>query len=220
MAPLNHLAQAGVDGLQANVAILDERGVVVGVNARWRRFGQQNGAKSDYIGANYLDICGRAAAAGDARAARAQAGLRRILDGTARQFIMAYPCAQRVFRLRARWTDDPSARIVVAHEDITPLLQLRRARSAAVQDLVRSTWGQAKLAMDVHEEVGQRLAAIGLAVTCLEASGIRSPAMETLRLALGEARRELRRLRQSATLPPVSPAPAAARAARRGSRRR
>jgi len=43
--------------LPARAALLDDKGGVVAVNKRWRRFGSDNGATSDYAGFNYLEVC-------------------------------------------------------------------------------------------------------------------------------------------------------------------
>jgi hypothetical protein len=49
-----------LDLLPANAAILDASGRIVGVNRRWKQFGQQNGLRIPHsaIGSDYLQYCG------------------------------------------------------------------------------------------------------------------------------------------------------------------
>ena len=56
---------SALDSLSANIAILDEAGTIVAVNASWRRFADKNGLEwPDYgVGRNYLAIV--EAASGD-----------------------------------------------------------------------------------------------------------------------------------------------------------
>ncbi|MBD3307580.1 PAS domain S-box protein, partial [candidate division KSB3 bacterium] len=51
--------QLTLNALSANIAILDETGTIVAVNAAWQRFGEANGLQwADYgIGRNYLEVC-------------------------------------------------------------------------------------------------------------------------------------------------------------------
>src|SRR5688572_30155433 len=69
----------------AHVAILDAAGRIIAVNTAWEEFGRNNGLDPAYGfgGADYLDVCARAAAAprgeGNEGAADALDGLRGIL---------------------------------------------------------------------------------------------------------------------------------------------
>lgn len=193
-----------IDALHAHVAVLDGTGRILAVNDRWRRFGRQNGAKSDYVGVNYLVICGRAADDGDRRAARVLKGLQRLLRGDSDEFAVAYPCGERSFRLRASKLADAPASLIVSHEDITALVQARRERDEAARSLIRASLEHSSLLADVYEELGQRLAAIRLAASAL--SGGSPTALATIRLAVDEASHELRRLRRQPVAAPDSPA--------------
>jgi hypothetical protein len=48
-----------VDSLSANMAILDENGVILETNRSWQRFGLENKIETpaDTAGLNYLEIC-------------------------------------------------------------------------------------------------------------------------------------------------------------------
>lgn len=193
--PEHPISWEGIDVLNAHVAVLDAAGRVIDVNNSWRRFGRQNHADSDYIGMNYLDVCRAAAAGGDRRAARAGKGLDALLAGRAEHFSMAYTCAARTFRMRARTISHPAGRVMVAHEDLTALLIARRDRKRAEVGLESARSEHAVTVADVYEELGQSLAAISLGALALDRAGADGSALTTIRLAVDEARRELKLLR-------------------------
>jgi len=82
------------DSLPANVALLDESGVILAVNDAWDRFAQENSDEPETlgVGANYLNVCREAGErfGGDGR--RALEGIEEILSGKTDEFTMEYPC--------------------------------------------------------------------------------------------------------------------------------
>ena len=185
----------GIDVLNAHVAVLDATGRVIEVNSSWRRFGRQNDAVSDYVGFNYLEVCRQAARQGERAAARTERGLEAMLSGRADRFSLAYHCATRTFRLRARTISHPVGRVLIAHEDLTALLIARRERNRARSRLAAARREHAEVVAAIYEEVGQSLAAITLATQVLARAPANSSAVTTIRMAVDEAKRELRLLR-------------------------
>lgn len=81
--------------LPTHIAVVAPDGTIVAVNDAWTRFAEDNGAAGApavCLGANYLDVCRRSLADGDASAASALAGIESVLDGQAEQFTLEYPC--------------------------------------------------------------------------------------------------------------------------------
>lgn len=121
------LAQATVDALAAELAILDEDGRILMVNRAWREFGAANDEDGrDFVGTSYLAVCDAAApgtgGAGDARAVAA--ALRELIAGRRERFEVEYPChsptERRWFMARAaRFTAGGVPRVVITHENIT-----------------------------------------------------------------------------------------------------
>jgi hypothetical protein len=74
-----------------------------------------------------------------------------------------------------------AARVLASHDNIAALTKARSAARQARRDEAR-----------LVEEVGQRLAAIGLAAHGLKIGGANPEAIATIELALDEARRELK----------------------------
>ena len=87
---LHHALLASV---HAPVAILDGRGKIAEVNEAWRRFAETPYAACYHrsqVGDNYIDLCRRAAEAGDQTAARKLAGIQSVLSRDERFFEMEY----------------------------------------------------------------------------------------------------------------------------------
>jgi PAS domain S-box-containing protein len=113
--------QATLDSLTAHVAVLDEHGDIVAVNASWRRFAEREGGRTDYVGSNYIAAC---SASEDPLAEAVAASLAEMLAGERERFELEYPgdspTAQRWFLLRATlYEGSGPRRVVVAHENIT-----------------------------------------------------------------------------------------------------
>lgn len=126
LAALSDTQRAILDALPAHIALLDERGEVQLVNAAWRRFAERN----DYpgtdagVGANYLDVCDRAARRGNAFAGRVAAAVRQIIAGEHTSFDEEYDChsltEQRWFRVAITpYRRGPYRGAVVAHVNVT-----------------------------------------------------------------------------------------------------
>jgi diguanylate cyclase (GGDEF)-like protein len=120
------LARSTMDALGEHIAVIDEAGTILAVNAAWRAFAAEGGASaaSACEGANYLATCDRAADDGDPIARKVGALIRRVATGTAHTAELEYACptpeGSRWFNLKiSRFRDEGPTRIVVAHEDIT-----------------------------------------------------------------------------------------------------
>lgn len=119
-----------MDSLSANMAILDENGVILETNRSWQRFGLENKIETpaDTVGLNYLEICD--SAVGDPeevqKAREVADGIRKVIAGDVNEFATEYPChspdEKRWFYVRAtRMADPDPLRVVVSHEDVTAI---------------------------------------------------------------------------------------------------
>ncbi len=119
------LARSIIESLAANICVIDSSGALTMVNQAWERFARENapaGTPGLGIGANYIDVCRRAAEAGEALAGQAAEGLAAVLAGRQRLFDLEYSChspaEQRWFIMQAvAFTEGGGA--VIAHRDIT-----------------------------------------------------------------------------------------------------
>jgi len=129
------LDQATIDSLSAHVAILDDAGTILAVNAAWKLFGATNGGgEGDGVGANYFQVCDRAVDDDPrSRASEIADGLRDTLAGVRDEYVVEYPCdspsERRQFVLRAtRFAGEGSTRVVLQHQNVT----VHRAAEEAV----------------------------------------------------------------------------------------
>jgi PAS domain S-box-containing protein len=124
-----------LDALSAHIAILDEHGTIIEVNAAWNRYGQQNNFKGRQrgVGLNYLRVCDSVSGSSSKGAAEVAGGIRAVMAGETDEFHLEYPChsprERRWFVVRAtRFGGAGPVRVVIAHENIT-------ARKLAEDDL-------------------------------------------------------------------------------------
>ena len=119
-----------IDSLSANIAILDEHGVILETNRSWQQFGQENKIESsaDTVGLNYLKICDSTVGTQDEmeKAREIAAGIRKVIAAELDEFGTDYPChspeEKRWCYVRAtRLEDTGPVRVVVSHEDVTPI---------------------------------------------------------------------------------------------------
>ncbi len=131
----HRFAQAALDNLPANIAVLDERGIILAVNESWRRFGRENPPVAPAAigeGVNYLAVCDRASAAGEPTAAACAEAIRKVLSGEQESFATEYPChsaaRQRWFMARVvRLRGIEAVECMVLHVDITERKEMEEA---------------------------------------------------------------------------------------------
>jgi signal transduction histidine kinase len=88
-----HLHHALLASLQDHVAILDRHGIVLGVNASWRRCADTSQVAMFHrtrVGDDYVGACRTSAEQGDTTAARVLAGITSVLGREHRRFEMEY----------------------------------------------------------------------------------------------------------------------------------
>jgi PAS domain S-box-containing protein len=125
-----------LDALTAHIAILDEQGIIVEVNAAWNRYANENGfAGERCVGINYLKVCD-AAANCSAEASVVAGGIRAVMAGQRDEFLIEYACPspqkQNWFMLQVtRFGNDGPVRVVVAHENITEQKEAEAALRAS-----------------------------------------------------------------------------------------
>ncbi len=116
-----------LQALPAHIAVLDREGRIMATNQAWAAFAAQNqaaGHPTVTVGANYLEVCRRAAAEQEESAVEALTGLAAVLAGRQAQFTMEYPChgpqEQRWFYLTVVPLGAPGqGGAVVTHLNIT-----------------------------------------------------------------------------------------------------
>ncbi|MDH3599218.1 MAG: PAS domain S-box protein, partial [Candidatus Tectomicrobia bacterium] len=133
--------QSTLDALSAHIAILDETGTIISVNAAWQQFAQGQGLRdpSHAVGTNYLAICDRVTGSDATDASAMAQGIREVVARQRAFFALEYAChspdEQRWFVARVTCFERQRAsRIVVAHETIT---ERKRSEEALRQSEAR-----------------------------------------------------------------------------------
>jgi PAS domain S-box-containing protein len=126
--------QSTLNALTSHIAILNEHGVIIEVNAAWDRFASDNDFRGAHrgVGDNYLSLCDSASGRFSNEAAEVAAGIRAVMAGKKSEFHLEYPChspqEQRWFVVRVTCFDgDGTLRVVVAHENISERRQAEEA---------------------------------------------------------------------------------------------
>src|ERR1700693_1141997 len=92
---LAELVRMAFDAMPAHIAILDQEGKILAVNAAWRRFADANGSRgtSYGVGRKYLDApeSGHGELGDDGRAVAR--GIQEVLANQLEQFQMEYTCS-------------------------------------------------------------------------------------------------------------------------------
>ncbi len=157
------LAQTVLNSLSANIAILDRHGRIIETNRAWRAYARRNqmSGPDDSIGSSYLEICDRTEGEEAGVARKVAAGIRSVLRGETREFVLDYPChsptEEHWYYLRAlRMSGDGPVRVVVSHEEITALKQAERALRKREQERDRLRQAM-QLAMEVQQTLLPRV---------------------------------------------------------------
>jgi PAS domain S-box-containing protein len=118
------LNAAIVSSLCGHVAVIDRAGSIIAVNESWTRFAAEGagGQHKVDIGANYIDVCGKALRCREATAREAVEGIRSVLAGEKSEFVLQCPCHStpaQWFEMRVEPLRRPEGGAVISHIDVT-----------------------------------------------------------------------------------------------------
>jgi two-component system, LuxR family, sensor kinase FixL len=133
-----------LSSLSSLVAVLDRDGVIIAVNQAWLALAGRGAVSREAVdvGVNYLDVCRRAASAGDDSAAESLAGIEDVLSGRTPGFSLEYCCADRDRRWYAMSVvplQRPEHGAVVSHVDVTERKRAEIEAERARQELAHFT---------------------------------------------------------------------------------
>lgn len=120
---------AVLDSVLSAIAVLDPNGVITAVNSPWTQVTLQDpptapaGIRGCGVGANYLEVCRKAAAEGISEAGLAHDGIRAVLEGRRPEFTLEYSCRiqgkDRWFTMIVTPLGADRRGAVVSHNEIT-----------------------------------------------------------------------------------------------------
>jgi PAS domain S-box-containing protein len=121
-----HFLRPTIDGLNANICVIDAQGKILITNRAWKAYGTENNAVEETIceGFNYLDACKTTIEVEKDDVEEFAAGIRAVIAGTLREFVKEYPChapeVQCWYLCRVNQLQVSGANYaVISHENIT-----------------------------------------------------------------------------------------------------
>jgi PAS domain S-box-containing protein len=173
-ALLNRMS-AIINTLPANIALLDNKAVILDVNDSWRNFADNNKfiGKNYCIGQNYIDISNKLVKKENEDGPKVAIGIDAVLKGKLKEFVFEYEChspeKERWFRMIVTpLQKEEYSGAVVMHIDISALRSLEKerlnAKTEAHQKITQAILlGQEKernhIGRELHDNVNQILAA-------------------------------------------------------------
>jgi signal transduction histidine kinase/integral membrane sensor domain MASE1 len=160
------MKSAILSSLSSAVAVLDDRGRVIAVNAAWTRYIDIPDANyaGDPVGTDYLEVCRQAVRDRAAHSLEVLAGLQQVLEGTRREIAveLRFPRTGAWFALSIVPLDRSEGGAVVSYTEITERkraeLQAERSRQELAHFTRISTMGE--LTASIAHELRQPLAGI------------------------------------------------------------
>ncbi len=142
-------ARAILDVLDVHVALLDGDGVILLTNRAWNDFAALNPMEDGEIpshvsiGTNYLGICRKASGSSAENAYAAYRGIKDVLTGKKRQYVLQYAChspvKQRWFEMKVSPLKGLRPRqVAVVHTNVTALKQAEFEMYRKKQELVHA----------------------------------------------------------------------------------
>lgn len=115
-----------LDSVTIHITVIDKNGFIVYVNQGWERFAKENSCNisSNWKNINYLEVCDKAAKAGDNFGIEASLGIRSVIIGESEKFYLEYPChspnEKRWFMMRViPFALEDGDYFVITHQNIT-----------------------------------------------------------------------------------------------------
>jgi two-component system NarL family sensor kinase len=195
------LFQKLIDALPEQIALVDDRWVVLAVNPAWTATASLYGYQELCPGANYAAFCEARASEGHNAARLAVEGIRAIDAGLEQSFHYLYDGNDRweghTFRLAINRLEVGGRTFAtITRYDVTELIQLRRQREDFGSLLIETQANEGRrLARDLHDSTQQLLVSVDLALGQLRRANRSKEAgkrLEEVQQSLDEVQQEIR----------------------------
>ncbi len=164
-----------LDSLAMQVALLDEAGCILAANRAWDEACKLRRGAPSALGTNFLELIDSQAAEVGSLAVDVRRGIQAVIERREPSFAIEYPAPgerSRWFALRAVPLADAERGGVVSIEDITPRMLShlalhdanRRLRELSRRILAVQEEERRAIALELHDDFGQSLAALKMAL--------------------------------------------------------
>jgi signal transduction histidine kinase len=171
----NLLNKSLLDSLAMQVALLDAGGSILAANRAWDESCRLRRGAPSPIGTNFLEFVGSRGADLGGLATEIRGGIEAVIEGREASFGVEYPAPgerSRWFALRAMPLADGERGAVVSIEDITPRMLShlalhdanRRLQEVSRRVLAVQEEERRAIALELHDDFGQSLAALKIAL--------------------------------------------------------
>lgn len=166
---------AVLNALTEHIAVLDEYGTIVAVNAAWKQFALSNGTPelaNNSVGLSYRDASVSALGQQENEEGQnAWQGINRVIRGLQSHFACEYACPSskedRYFRMSVYPLPAPRRGAVVAHEDITARKRAEEALKRAMAKAEHANEAKSRFLAAASHDLRQPLSALALYVGML-----------------------------------------------------
>lgn len=192
----NELNQAIFDATSAQMAVIDGNGDLIAVNASWTRFAEEHSCDTHQeprtgLGSNFFNACCQDCQPDTDQAHAAATGVRAVLNGETARFSMESKCATPEqtlwFLMNATPLKVGAGGAVITYLDITGIKEAQETQlrySQQLQALARKHQEieekeRLRLSMELHDQIGQSLAALKMSLAQAKRGLSESPASAT-----------------------------------------
>ena len=171
--------QTIIDSFPANIAVIDQKGLITAVSKPWLQFGLDNEVMDDKcisVGADYLAPYRKAFTpddSDDGTANRSFQGITSVLEGRKTSFVMDYPChsptEKRWYQMTVMRPETEFKGAVISHIDISTLKLFEEDRLSYILHLVEVIeLERCRTARELHDDIGQKLTILSFAINKLK----------------------------------------------------
>src|SRR5262245_39792521 len=190
-----------IDGLPEQIALVDDRWIILAVNPAWRKTAALYGYEALTPGTDYLAFCEARAKEGHAPAGLAAKGIRDMERNGEPSFRYTYHGKDRwegfAFQLCVNSIEVAGRTMyTVTRSDVSELVHLRQMREEFSHSLIEhQAEERRRMAREVHDSTMQLLAGFGLSLGQIRrtaSSKVRTNIVDEMEVLLGQIQRELR----------------------------
>jgi len=159
LAESERFIRSVLDGLSAQVVVLDGEGKILMVNHAWLDFAANVfPVGGSFIGRDYLELCRQVPEELKVYGERAQKGIARIIKGEADQLSLEYPV---MFGSKKRWilgrgkafAGKGNIKAILVHEDITEIIEAREKYKQAKEEADAANSAKSEFLANMSHEI-------------------------------------------------------------------